>query len=66
MELFAKRGLVPNRLHATEIPRNSLRGAPELHVDLQISGLESIVRDIIAASLRQIIGVRSVLVASKE
>ena len=60
LEPFAKRGLVPHRLHAV------CGGAGgELVIDLQIAGLEPALVELLAASLRQIVGVESVLTAEK-
>jgi acetolactate synthase small subunit len=61
LEPFAKRGLVPHRLHAV----CGGAGGDELVIDLQIAGLEPALVELIAASLRQIVGVESVLTAEK-
>ena len=60
LEPFAKRGLVPSRCHAV-----CGAGGDELVIDLQIAGLEPVLVELIAASLRQIVGVESVLTAEK-
>ena len=64
LEPFAKRGLVPTRWHAV---CGGARGqaADELVIDIQIAGLEPALVELIAASLRQIVGVESVLTAEK-
>ena len=61
LEPFAKRGLVPHRLHAM------CGGADgdELVIDIQIAGLEPALVELIAGNLRQIVGVESVLTAEK-
>ncbi len=61
LEPFAKRGLVPHRLHAV----CGGPGGNELVIDLQIAGLEPALVELLAASLRQIVGVESVLTAEK-
>lgn len=57
LELYAKRGLVPRRwLSAT--------GGPEdrtLTIDIEIAGLERETIDYLAACMRQIVGVETVL-----
>jgi acetolactate synthase regulatory subunit len=60
LEPFAKRGLVPARWHAV-----CAAAGDELVIDIQIAGLEPALVDLIAASLRQIVGVESVLTAEK-
>ncbi len=59
LEPFAKRGLVPTRWHAVCV------AADELVIDLQIADLEPALVELIAASLRQIVGVESVLTSEK-
>jgi hypothetical protein len=59
LEPFAKRGLVPSRWHAV------CGGSDELVIDLQIAGLEPALVELIAAGLRQIVGVESVLTSEK-
>ena len=54
VELFAKRGLVPQRLHSTAT------GA-WLTIDVQLGGLERDLGDYIARCMRQIVGVETVL-----
>lgn len=59
LEPFAKRGLVPTRWHAV------CAATDELVIDIQIAGLDPALVELIAASLRQIVGVESVLTAEK-
>jgi hypothetical protein len=59
LEPFAKRGLVPSRFHA------ACGGGDELTIDIQIARLEPDLAALIAAGLRQIIGVESVLTSEK-
>ena len=54
VELFAKRGLVPQRCHATA-------SMTALSIDVQIGGLDREVADYIARCMRQIVGVETVL-----
>ncbi|HUA53648.1 MAG TPA: hypothetical protein VMB81_15865 [Candidatus Sulfotelmatobacter sp.] len=63
LEPFAKRGLVPTRWHAVCGGASGL--ADELVIDIQIAGIEPALVELIAASLRQIVGVESVLTAEK-
>jgi hypothetical protein len=65
LEPFAKRGLVPTRWHAVCGGANGQAAADELVIDIQIAGLEPALVELIAASLRQIVGVESVLTAEK-
>lgn len=54
VELFAKRGLVPQKWHSTAL-------GEALTIDLQIAGLGRDLCDYIARSMRQITGVETVL-----
>ena len=54
LELFAKRGLVPQRWHSTV-------SETALTIDVQMSGLERDLADYIARCMRQIVGVETVL-----
>src|SRR5216117_2943447 len=54
IELFAKRGLVPQKWHSTA-------AGSALTIDVQIGGLGRDLGDYIARSMRQIVGVESVL-----
>ena len=56
LELFAKRGLVPQRYHG------AATGA-QLTIDMQIAGLDRHTVDYIARCMRQIAGVEVVLTA---
>jgi acetolactate synthase small subunit len=63
LELFAKRGLIPSRWHS------DLGGAPgqqpELTIDLQVTGLDRQQVDHVAASIRGMVSVSSVLISEK-
>lgn len=59
LELFAKRGLVPSLWHSKVAPTG------ELTIDVQMDGMEAPLARQIAASLRQIWGVATVLTAEK-
>lgn len=65
LEPFAKRGLVPTRWHAVCGTGRDDTGGEDLVIDLQIAGLEPALVEQIAASLRQIVGIESVLTAVK-
>ena len=54
VELFAKRGLVPQQWRSTAV-------GSSLTIDVQIGGLDRDLGDYIARCMRQIIGVESVL-----
>ena len=54
LELFAKRGLIPQRW-------NSTVSEQALHIDVQITGLDRDIVDYIARCMRQIVGVETVL-----
>jgi len=57
IELFSKRGLVPQSWR-------SLRSGPVLAIDLEIAGLDTDLALYIARSMRQIVGVESVLTSA--
>lgn len=61
LELFAKRGLVPSQW------RSALGGAAgaELHIDIQVEGMERALADYIARCLRQLADVEIVLTSEK-
>jgi acetolactate synthase small subunit len=61
LEVFSKRGIVPSRWYG--IVQGSPR--PELHIDVQIAGMETQLREQIAESLRQIVNVETVLTSAK-
>ncbi len=61
MEPFAKRGLVPARWHAALCGRTS----SELSIDVQIADIDADMVEVIAAQLRQIVGVSTVLTSEK-
>lgn len=54
VELFAKRGLVPQKWHSTA-------SGPTLTIEVQFGGLDRDVADYIARCMRQIVGVEIVL-----
>lgn len=61
LELFAKRGLVPERFFAQPSQHDG-RG---LTIDLQVDGFSPAQREVVAAALRQIPLVTTVLTAEK-
>lgn len=65
LELFAKRGLVPNRWYSdiSHTPSSELN--PELVIDLQVENVQPDLTDKIASSLRQIISVKQVTTSEK-
>jgi acetolactate synthase small subunit len=54
VELFAKRGLVPQKWHSTA-------AGPALTIDMQIDGIGRDLADYIARCMRQVVGVETVL-----
>jgi len=58
LELFAKRGLVPDAWHSTHDGR-------ALHIDIQMAGMDRPLADYVAACLRQLVSVQTVLVSEK-
>lgn len=59
--VFAKRGMLPSQCYSTVC---GARGE-DLHIDLQIAGLDQPLRERIAESLRQIVEVQTVLTSEK-
>ena len=62
LEVFAKRGIVPSQWYSIVQGRSH----PDLHIDVQIAGMQPKLREQIAESLRQIISVETVLTSSKK
>lgn len=60
LEVVAKRGLLPARLHSDLVPE-----AAELTVDIQIAEVEPAIGEAMAQAMRQVVGVRQVLTAIK-
>lgn len=61
LEIFAKRGLVPDRwLSAVAGPR-----AGELHIDIQLADADGGLVERLAQSMRQVVSVQSVLTSDK-
>ncbi len=61
LQVFAKRGLVPSRLYGS-------RGGPggeDLHIDLQVAGLDARLVAVIAETLRQVVSVQCVLTSER-
>jgi len=61
LEVFAKRGLVPSQWYSTLHGR---RGE-DLHIDVQVAGMEPSLREQIAEGLRQVVDVEVVLTSEK-
>jgi hypothetical protein len=55
LELFAKRGLVPERWHGAVV-----RPAMTLTIDIEIAGLEAETTEYVANCMRQVVGVELV------
>ena len=61
LQLIAKRGLVPAECHAFTRRGNEDGGPARLTMEVKVAGLERIAADHVAACLRQLFGVDSVL-----
>ena len=61
LEVFAKRGLVPSKWQSTLAGR---RGE-ELHIDVQVDGVDSELQERLVRCLRQVVAVQSVLISEK-
>jgi acetolactate synthase regulatory subunit len=61
LEVFAKRGLVPSQWHSTIAGHHG----NELQIDIQVADVDSDLARRLADTLRQVVAVRSVLVAEK-
>jgi acetolactate synthase small subunit len=61
LELFAKRGMVPSRLHSTVGGRDGR----ELSIDIEIAGIPQDLASRLAWAARQIVGVELVLASAK-
>ena len=62
VQVFAKRGLVPTRWYST------LSGpcGEDLHIDIQVVGLDAGLRSRIAESLRQMVSIETVLTSERQ
>jgi hypothetical protein len=60
LEICAKRGLLPTRLHSDLAPE---RGA--LIIDMQLAGIDPAYGEQMACSMREVVGVLEVLTAEK-
>ncbi|MEQ8816807.1 MAG: hypothetical protein RLO51_18695 [Thalassobaculum sp.] len=61
LELFAKRGMIPQRWHSDLGGRRR----DELTIDLQVDGLDRAKAELIAHAIRQMVTVTSVLTSEK-
>lgn len=61
LQVFAKRGLVPSQWYSTVCgPRHA-----DLHIDVQVAGMDAALQDRIAESLRAVVSVGTVLTSEK-
>jgi len=61
LQVFAKRGLVPTQWYSTVCgPRGT-----DLHIDVQVAGMDVGLQDRIAESLREVVSVGTVLTSEK-
>jgi len=63
LEILAKRGFVPSRIHATTL--KSAEGPEKLSVDLQVGGVGHDLQALMAATMGQVYEVDRVLTARK-
>ena len=63
LEVIAKRGLTPSRVHATTLSTGA--NSPRLTIDLQVGGVDKDLQDVMAATRGQIHEVDRVLTARK-
>ncbi len=63
--VFAKRGLVPLQWHSIICPAPEVR-RQDLHIDVQISGIEQAAAARLAEDLRKVVGVIAVLTSRKQ
>ena len=63
LEVLAKRGLVPSRVHATTL--KPAEGGEKMTVDLQVGGVDADLQALMAASMGQVFEVDRVLTARK-
>lgn len=61
LEVFVKRGLVPDKW----LSHVAGRRGEELHIDIQLAGADAALTDRLAQTLRQVVSVRSVLTSEK-
>jgi hypothetical protein len=60
LEVCAKRGLLPARLHSDFAPETG-----EITIDMQLAGVDAAYGEQMARSMREVVGVREVLTAVK-
>jgi len=61
LQVFAKRGLVPTQWYSTVCgPRSA-----DLHIDVQVAGMDAGLQDRTAESLREVVSVGTVLTSEK-
>ncbi len=61
INVFAKRGLIPDQVYSTRVgPRGE-----DLHINLQVAAIDADLREIIAEILRQTVCVQIVLTSEK-
>ena len=64
--VFAKRGLVPLQLHGAVCPAAGGGRQQDIHIDIQIAGMEQATAARLAEDLRQMVGVIAVLISRKQ
>lgn len=64
--IFAKRGLVPLQCHSVLCPAAERGRQQDLHIDVQIAGMEQAAAARLAEDLRKVIGVIAVLTSRKQ
>ncbi len=64
--VFAKRGLVPLQCHSVLCPAPGCERQQDLHIDIQIAGMEQAGAARLAEDLRKVVGVIAVLTSRKQ
>ncbi len=64
--VFAKRGLVPLQWHSVLCPGPDRDRRRDLHIDIQVAGMEQAAAARLAEDLRKVVGVITVLTSRKQ
>ncbi len=64
--VFAKRGLVPLQCHSVLCPGPDGERQQDLHIDVQIAGMDQATAARLAEDLRKVVGVIAVLTSRKQ
>ncbi len=64
--VFAKRGLVPLQCHSVLCPAPGCYRQQDIHIDIQVAGMEQTAAVRLAEDLRKVVGVIAVLTSRKQ